>query len=279
MTIMHVDFSGHLLTADEETELARRIEAGLYAEHLLDVGSAHPAADLHRIRQRAADAWALLWSRNLRLVMKLAMEYAQRHVLPVDDLFQEGCIGLGHAMRQFDHARGVRFGTLAHKYIRHAVGNSAAQRCGTVDGPLYRQRIRALIRNVDDGPVDMTDLRSRAQRAGVSETMAVVSHAQMVPLEDVPEEGVTVDGGFGSVEQTGTDFLALLDDRVATFLRLRFGIGCTALGIKDLARVLRMSPSTVRRLESHALEVARALLSQEQCILPARRGRMTQLVS
>ena len=111
-----------LLSAEDEVELAKRIEAGLYAQHLLEttkrMGEARKrdlmsvARDGHAARQHLLEA-------NLRLVVSLAKRYTGRG-MPLLDLIQEGNLGLIRAMEKFDYAKGFKFSTYATWWIRQA---------------------------------------------------------------------------------------------------------------------------------------------------------------
>ena len=94
-----------LLSAGEEISLARQIEAGLYAEHLIVTGDRrYPYSALRLVIQAGAQAREQFFQANLRLVMKLAARSAHHPGLSLDDLFQEGCLALGEAIRRFDYA-------------------------------------------------------------------------------------------------------------------------------------------------------------------------------
>lgn len=257
-----------LLDGAEEVALARRIEAGVYAEHLL----ADPTR-IHRARLESAAvdgrrAWRQLWTANLRLVMRHAMDFAKRQSLPVDDLFQDGCVGLAEAMQRYDFRRGLRFTTLAHDYVRHAVAASAARRGGMLEGPLHRQRIRQRIRKAETsgGEVDRHQL---AGIVGVSPRAVAIAQAQVASLDEVPSAQTVFEADFARVEGVGTDFLNLLSREAAEFLRLRFGIDRPTHSLRQLAGRLGISESTARRLEASALELARQVLASddERCLL------------
>ncbi len=118
-----------LLTAEQEVELAKRIEAGLFAEQLLDSGRTEPKIadatdeELERIAisgRRAKDEFI---QANLRLVVAVARKYSGRG-MPLIDLVQEGNLGLVRAVEKFDYRRGYKFSTYATWWIRQAVGRS-----------------------------------------------------------------------------------------------------------------------------------------------------------
>lgn len=268
MSISDVDLTAPLLTPAGEIDLARRIEAGLYAEHLLASGAAHHDGEaLARVRQRGRAAWQRMWLSNLRLVVKFARQAARRHVLPLDDLFQDGCIGLAEAMMRFDHRLGLRFSTLAHEYVRRAVGASAARRCGDLDGPAHRHRVRSLLHGLES-ETGAAPLRQLARELGVSLSAATTASVRTTGLDHVEAELEVADPGYERVDSFGTDFLALLDE-AGELLRRRFGVGCPPATQVELAEELGVSPSTISRLELRALEAARELLDAERCRISA----------
>lgn len=234
-------FSTPLLNVEEERELARRIEAGVYAGYLVATDDRrHPRSALKRIIENGSRARETLFRANLRLVMKLAGKAVKRTGLPLDDLFQEGCLALGEAIQHFDHTRGTRFSTLAHEYVSRALTRSAHTRCGSLD----------LVRPVDGGrrPIRFTD------------------------LDQAPSHLLACDGGFDAVELSSMDFLDLLGVG-GTVLRLRFGIGTACRTRSQAGAVLGMSATSVKRLEERALAEARQLLNAERCRVEViRRG-------
>jgi RNA polymerase sigma factor (sigma-70 family) len=131
-----------LLTAEEEVELAKRIEAGLFAEQLLDSGGSEPrigdAADeeLERVAisgQRAKDEFI---QANLRLVVAVARKYSGRG-MPLIDLVQEGNLGLVRAVEKFDYKRGYKFSTYATWWIRQSVGRAIHEQARPVRLPTH----------------------------------------------------------------------------------------------------------------------------------------------
>src|SRR5690606_24613122 len=117
-----------LLTAVEEVELAKRIEAGLYARHQLEtrprLGPVRKRALAVVVREGQAARQHLLEA-NLRLVVSLAKRYTGRG-MPLLDLIQEGNLGLIRAMEKFDYAKGFKFSTYATWWIRQAITRGMA---------------------------------------------------------------------------------------------------------------------------------------------------------
>ncbi|MBN6056349.1 sigma-70 family RNA polymerase sigma factor [Nonomuraea sp. RK-328] len=131
-----------LLTAEEEVELAKRIEAGLFAEVLLDSGGSEPrigdAADeeLERLAVSGRRAKDEFIQANLRLVVAVARKYSGRG-MPLIDLVQEGNLGLVRAVEKFDYKRGYKFSTYATWWIRQSVGRAIHEQARPVRLPTH----------------------------------------------------------------------------------------------------------------------------------------------
>ena len=128
-----------LLSAEDEVELSKRIEAGLYAKHLLATKKRMGAvrkADLATIVAEGEAARAHLLEANLRLVVSLAKRYTGRG-MPLLDLIQEGNLGLIRAMEKFDYAKGLKFSTYATWWIRQAITRGMADQSRTIRLPVH----------------------------------------------------------------------------------------------------------------------------------------------
>jgi len=142
-----------LLNAEQEVELSKRIEAGLYAEELLRQAGAGQLRltaarkrDLTVVAADGADAKNHLLEANLRLVVSLAKRYTGRGMAFLD-LIQEGNLGLIRAVEKFDYTKGFKFSTYATWWIRQAITRAMADQARTIRLPVHLvEQINKLVR-------------------------------------------------------------------------------------------------------------------------------------
>jgi RNA polymerase primary sigma factor len=129
-----------LLNAEQEVELAKRIEAGLFAEEKLAEGDENVHRDLRKDLEWVAEdgrrAKDHLLEANLRLVVSLAKRYTGRGMLFLD-LIQEGNLGLIRAVEKFDYTKGYKFSTYATWWIRQAITRAMADQARTIRIPVH----------------------------------------------------------------------------------------------------------------------------------------------
>ena len=129
-----------LLNAEQEVELAKQIEAGLFAEVKLAEGSRNLSTDaridLKQVAEDGRRAKTHLLEANLRLVVSLARRYTGRGMLFLD-LIQEGNLGLIRGVEKFDYARGYKFSTYATWWIRQAISRAMADQSRTIRLPVH----------------------------------------------------------------------------------------------------------------------------------------------
>jgi RNA polymerase primary sigma factor len=128
-----------LLNAEEEVELAKRIEAGLFAEEKLNAGGKMDMKlkrELWWISQDGKNAKNHLLEANLRLVVSLAKRCTGRGMLFLD-LIQEGNLGLIRAVEKFDYTKGLKFSTYATWWVRHAITRAMAEQARTIRIPVH----------------------------------------------------------------------------------------------------------------------------------------------
>ncbi len=253
-----------LLTADEETSLARELEAGLFAAHALATG-ARPGqastAELLELVRLGRMAQQRLFTANLAMVVLLARNWAQRTDAGLDDLFQEGCVGLGVAIQRWDYKRGTRFATLAWRLIERAIAGCAWTRAGQRGLSPAQARAAWRVRRawaeleIELGrSVGVTELAAHLGK-DVRVVAGYLAHGR---TERLPADVVAVPDDF--TEPVPPHWLASLPQADRRLLSARFGIGQPARTLAQLAHEMGTSPSSVRRLEQRALGAARRRL-------------------
>jgi RNA polymerase primary sigma factor len=150
-----------LLNAEQEVELAKRIEAGLFAEERLNAGTKvdpKHKRELWWIAQDGKKAKNHLLEANLRLVVSLAKRYTGRGMLFLD-LIQEGNLGLIRAVEKFDYTKGYKFSTYATWWIRQAITRAMADQARTIRIPVHMVEV---INKLARSAPDAQDLGPRA---------------------------------------------------------------------------------------------------------------------
>ena len=260
-----------LLTAQDERRLARAIEVGVLAEHLLSTGERPVPATDAELEQLAADGhrcWQHFLLANVRLVWKLAGPQARRSGLPREDLFQEGFVALAGALQRFDPGRG-RFSTYATRRIERHLTEVASSRLGELALPRTRavqlQRARALAMALTQENGRAVSLAELA--AGLDQTpewtRRLVAHRAPVSLDAVA--GVLVDSNQPEPEErVFREQVRQLLDRLpadqAELVRSRFGLAGEPLSLLAAAQRQRVSLSSAKRLERSALVALRAMI-------------------
>ncbi|MFC5824789.1 RNA polymerase sigma factor [Nonomuraea insulae] len=158
-----------LLTAAQEVELARRIEAGLYAEYKLETHpDLTPAAqdDLHLVIEDGRQAKNHMLEANLRLVVSVAKKYTDRG-MSLLDVVQEGNLGLIRAVEKFDYTKGFKFSTYAMWWIRQAIQRGFADSARTIRLPVHVLEMLSKLSRIE------RDMHQRLGREPTPEELAV----------------------------------------------------------------------------------------------------------
>ncbi len=269
-----------LLTAAEEVELSKRIEAGLYATHLLASSNDFSPArkrDLRALIRDGERAKDHLLRANLRLVVSLAKRYTG-HGMPFLDLIQEGNVGLIRAVEKFDYAKGFKFSTYATWWIRQAISRAMADQSRTIRLPVHlveqinkMQRIRRelnqqLGRTISDAELaaelDLTEERIR-ELTDLSRDL--VSLDQTVGADDDASLGdfIADERATSAAEDTVEaaqmrrqlgSVLDGLGEREAAVVRMRYGLdGRQPKTLDEIGKAFSLSRERIRQIERETM--------------------------
>ncbi|MER5733383.1 sigma-70 family RNA polymerase sigma factor [Streptomyces sp. NPDC002138] len=271
-----------LLDAAKEVELSQIIEAGVYAQQILDgrierEGDALPTTEeLEALAAEGERAKEVFIRSNLRLVVAVARRYP-RSGLPLLDLIQEGNAGLVRAVEKFDYAKGFKFSTYATWWIRQAVTRSIADQSRTIRLPVHLVEELGRIRRVqrefnrengrDPEHAEIAaELETTPKRVGdvldwardpVSLNMAVDDEGDTQfgdLLEDTsavsPEQSVMSLLRSEELE----DLIAKLDQRTASIIKMRYGIeDGRERTLTEVGKQHGLTRERIRQIEKHAL--------------------------
>lgn len=280
-----------LLTAADEVDLARRIEAGLFAEEKLSVTtgsykSTQGGLDLQWIAREGQRAKDHLVSANLRLVVSLARRYTG-HGLPFLDLIQEGNVGLIRAVEKFDYTKGFKFSTYATWWIRQAITRAMADQARTIRIPVHMvermNKVRSIQRGLDQklGRMPSIDELASAAEEPAGEVAQMLhydreplSMSELVCLEmrgEGPiwgELGELVEDAH-SINPTAPiiaemrrrqidSLLDSLSEREAGVIRMRFGLdGREPMTLDQIGDVFGVTRERIRQIEKSTMELLR----------------------
>jgi RNA polymerase primary sigma factor len=273
-----------LLTAEEEVDLAKRIEAGLAATRLLTT-CRHELAEPRRVQLRRVERSGQLSKRklveaNLRLVVSIAKRYVGRG-MQLLDLIQEGNLGLIRAVEKFDYTRGYKFSTYATWWIRQAITRAIADQARTIRIPVHmvetinklvrvqRQLLQDLGRDptpeeigkeMDLPPEKVRDILKISQEPVSLETP--VGEEEDSNLGDFIEDAdavVPVDAAsFILMQEQIEGILHTLSDREKKVIQLRFGmVDGHPRTLEEVGSEFGVTRERIRQIESKTLSKLR----------------------
>jgi RNA polymerase primary sigma factor len=268
-----------LLTAAEEVELARRVEAGLFAEEKLTAfpdPDSRLAVDLDHLVVQGRRAKRRLIESNLRLVVSVAKRYVGRG-LTMLDLVQEGNLGLIRAVEKFDYARGYKFSTYATWWIRQAMSRALADQARTIRVPVHvvelinrvvrAQRSLQQERGSDPSTEEVAArLELTEERVGEVLRLAqepVSLHAPVGEEEDVALGDLIEDGDATSPVESAAFLLlrehleavlSTLGERERKVVQLRYGlVDGRPRTLEEIGRIFGVTRERIRQIESKTL--------------------------
>ena len=277
-----------LLTAEQEVDLAKRIEAGLFAEHKLETMALEGRAGLdesyrHELELIAEDgrrAKAHMLEANLRLVVSVAKKYSDRG-LSLLDVVQEGNLGLIRAVEKFDYTKGYKFSTYAMWWIRQAIQRGFADSARTIRLPVHvlemlsklsrverdmHQRLgreptpEELAVELDRTPDQIEELlRTSRQPISLDSTIGEdgeTSIGDLIEDVDAPEASELVDRQLMAEQLRSA--LDALTPREATIMAMRFGLyDGNPHTLDEIGRALGLTRERIRQLEKQSLSKLR----------------------
>lgn len=273
-----------LIDAEKEVELSKRIEAGLYAKHLLERGhyQGNSLEELEWLANDADEARLAFTQANLRLVVSIARKYSHGP-LPMLDLIQEGNAGLVHAVEMFDYAKGFKFSTYATWWIRQAITRGIAQQSRMIRVPVHVNesigQVKRVQRELGKDLGREPEMHEIANELGIKEARVIdliewsKDHISLdAPLDESGEtvlSDILVEATTNSPDQQAlsNDFFMQLDavlsvfsERDADIIKLRFGIGSgRAMPLHEIGAKYQLSPERIRQIERTTLQKLRKM--------------------
>ena len=276
-----------LLNAEEEVELAKRIEAGLYATECLrrimesgeKLGTAQKR-DLNWVSRDGNRAKNHLLEANLRLVVSLAKRYTGRGMAFLD-LIQEGNLGLIRAVEKFDYTKGYKFSTYATWWIRQAITRAMADQARTIRIPVHMVEVinklgriqrellqdlgreptpEELAKEMDITPEKVLEIQQYAREPiSLDQTIGDEGDSQLGDFIEDSEAVVAVDAvSFTLLQDQLQSVLETLSEREAGVVRLRFGLtDGQPRTLDEIGQVYGVTRERIRQIESKTMSKLR----------------------
>ncbi len=272
-----------LLTAEQEVDLAKRIEAGLYAEYKLETEADLDEAlraDLEAVAADGRRAKAHMLEANLRLVVSVAKKYSDRG-LSLLDVVQEGNLGLIRAVEKFDYTKGYKFSTYAMWWIRQAIQRGFADSARTIRLPVHVLEMLSKLSRVE------RDMHQQLGREPTPEELAVELDRTPDQIEELlrtSRQPISLDSTIGEDGETSigdliedidapeaSEFvdrqlmadqlrraLADLTPREAIIMSMRFGLfDGNPHTLDEIGKHLGLTRERIRQLEKQSLSKLR----------------------
>ncbi|WP_249337445.1 RNA polymerase sigma factor, partial [Tsukamurella paurometabola] len=276
-----------LLNAEEEVELAKRIEAGLFAEQQINrwlERGEKPAIGIRRdmnwIARDGNRAKNHLLEANLRLVVSLAKRYTGRGMAFLD-LIQEGNLGLIRAVEKFDYTKGYKFSTYATWWIRQAITRAMADQARTIRIPVHMVEVinklgriqrellqdlgreptpEELAKEMDITPEKVLEIQQYAREPiSLDQTIGDEGDSQLGDFIEDSEAVVAVDAvSFTLLQDQLQSVLDTLSEREAGVVRLRFGLtDGQPRTLDEIGQVYGVTRERIRQIESKTMSKLR----------------------